>query len=118
MSDVRRVLASPSGKVVLSITGKAELNHERVAWLCKFTLWNSLFSLDLHSVLRYLGNVVHEQYKLFLFLGIPKSCLDIIDANFPNNLDRRRTELVAVWISSFLPDPPCWWQLVQAMRGG
>ena len=116
MSDVERVLTSREGRVVLSISGNGELKRERIACLCKFTLWNSLFSLDFRSVIHYLEDVVHDLYKLFIYLGLPKSCLDTIEANFPNNVDRRCAELVGVWISSSSPDPPCWWQLVQALK--
>ena len=117
MSDVERVLASHEGRVVLSVTGRAQIRRERIACLCKFTLWNSLFSLDFRSVVHYLEDVVHDLYKLFIYLGLPKSRLDTIEANFPNNVDRRRAELVGVWISSSSPDPPCWWQLVEALKG-
>ena len=116
MSDVERVLTSREGRVVLSISGNGELERERIACLCKFTLWNSLFFLDFRSVVHYLEDVVHDLYKLFIYLGLPKSCLDTIEANFPNNVDRRRAELVGVWISSSSPNPPCWWQLVQALE--
>ena len=116
MSDVERVLASRNKREVLSFNGKGKLKCERITRLCRFTLWNILFSLDFRSVVHYLEDVVRDLYKLFIYLGLPKSCLDTIEANFPNNVDRRRTELVGVWISSSSPDPPCWWQLVQALK--
>ena len=116
MNDVERVLASSDGKIVLSITRKPRLKRERIACLSKFTLWNSLFSLDVASVHHYLKDVVKEMYVLFIHLDLPKTLLDTIEANFPNDLDRRRIELVDTWISSSSPDPPCWWQLVQALR--
>ena len=116
MSDVERVLASHEGRVVVSISGKGKLKRERITCLCKFTLWNNLFSLDFRSVVHYLGDVVYDLYKLFIYLGLPKSSLDTIEANFPNNVDRRRAELVGVWTSSSSPDPPCWWQLIQALK--
>ena len=116
MNDVERVLATHNKREVLSFTGKSKLKRERIALLCKFTLWNSLFSLDFRSVVHYLEDVIHDLYKLFIYLGLPKSRLDTIEANFPNNVDRRRAELVGVWISSSSPDPPCWWQLVQALK--
>ena len=118
MSDVKSVLLLPSheGKVVVSITGKRSLMRERIACLCRFTLWNSLFSLNFSSVHHYLKDVVKEMYELFIYLGLPKSSIDAIEANFPNNVDRRRIELVDTWMSSSSPDPPCWWQLVQALK--
>ena len=118
MSDVKSVLSLPSheGQVVLSVNGKRSLIRERIACLSKFTLWNSLFSLDVASVNHYLEEVVKEMYGLFIHLGLPKTLLDTIEANFPNDLDRRRIELVDAWISSYSPDPPCWWHLVQALK--
>ena len=107
MSDVKSVLSLPSheGQVVLSINWKRSLIRERIACLSKCTLWNSLFSLD-----------VEMMYGLFIHLGLPKPFPDTIEANFPNDLDRRRIELVDTWISSSSSDPPCWWQLVQALK--
>ena len=116
MNDVERVLASSDGKIVLSITRKPRLKRERIACLSKFTLWNSLFSLDVASVHHYLKDVVNEMYVLFIHLDLPKTLLDTIEANFPNDLDRRRIELVDTWISSSSSDPPCWWHLVQALK--
>ena len=116
MNDVERVLASSDGKIVLSITRKPRLKRERIAHLSKFTLWNSLFSLDVASVNHYLKDVVNEMYVLFIHLDLPKTLLDTIEANFPNDLDRRRIELVDTWISSSSSDPPCWWHLVQALK--
>ena len=116
MNDVERVLASSDGKIVLSITRKPRLKRERIAHLSKFTLWNSLFSLDVASVNHYLKDVVTEMYVLFIHLGLPKTLLDTIEANFPNDLDRRRIELIDTWISSSSSDPPCWWHLVQALK--
>ena len=116
MSDVRSVLSLPphKGKVVLSITGERKLMREKIAFFSRFTLWNSLFSLDFSSVHHYLKDVV---YGLFIHLGLPRTLLDTIEANFSNDLDRRRIELVDAWISSS-SDPPCWWHLVQALKKG
>ena len=116
MDDVERVLASHDGKIVLSITRKPRLKRERIACFSRFTLWNSLFSLDFSSVHHYLKDVVKEMYELFIYLCLPKSSIDAIEANFPNNVERRRIELVDTWISSSSPDPPCWWQLLQALK--
>ena len=116
MSDVDRVLASCDKNVVLSITGKRTLKRECLDFLHKLTLWNSLFSLDFASVLHYLKDVVKEVYELFIHLGLPKSLVDTIEETFPKNVERIRIELVDAWISSSSPDPPCWWQLVQALK--
>ena len=117
MSDVERVLASDDKKVVLSITdGKARLKREKIACLSQFTLWNKLFRMDFSIVHNYLKDVVKECFQLFIYLGLTKSCLDTIEANHPNNVDRRRAELIDIWISSSSSDPPCWWQLVKALK--
>ena len=118
MSDVRSVLSLPphEGKVVLSHTGERSLMRERIAFFSRITLWNSLFSLDFSSVHHYLKDVVKEMYELFIYLGLPKSSIDAIEANFQNNVERRRIELVDTWISSSSLDPPCWYQLVQALK--
>ena len=118
MSDAKSVLSLPSheGQVVLSVNGKRSLIRERMAYLSKFTLWNSLFSLDIASVNHYLEEVVTEIYELFIHLGLPKCLLDTIEVNFRDNVNRRRIELIDTWIGSSSSDPPCWWQLVQALR--
>ena len=116
MSDVERVLASCDKNVVLSVTRKRTLKRECLDFLRQLTLWNSLFSLDFASVLHYLKDVVKEVYELFIHLGLPKSLVDTIEEKFPKKVERIRTELVDAWISSSSPDPPCWWQLVQALK--
>ena len=115
MSDVERVLASCDKNVVLSVTGKRKLTRENLDCLCKLTLWNSLFPLDLASVLRKLQSIVQDLYRLGVNLSLPRHVLDAIETDFPHSTERRRTELVRVWMSSS-PDPPCWWHLVQALK--
>ena len=116
MSDVERVLVSCDKKEVISVTGEAKMEREKLACLCKFTLWNSLFSLNFSCVHHYLEDVVKELCVLFIHLGLDKSLLDTIETNFPDSVDRRRVELVDKWISTSSPDPPCWWDLVQALK--
>ena len=115
MSDVERVLASRDKKVVLSVTGKRSLERENLDFLCKFTLWSSLFPLDFASVLHKLQGIVQDLYSLGVHLNLPRHLLDAIEADFSQSTERRRTELVRVWMSSS-PDPPCWWHLVQALK--
>jgi GTPase SAR1 family protein len=114
MSDVERVLASCDGIEVHSITRKARLKRERLTCLLKFTLWNNLFPLDSASVLHKLRDIVKDLYQLGDYL-IPRDRLDAIEMDFPHSVERRRIELVRVWMSSS-PDPPCWWHLVQALE--
>ena len=115
MIDVERVLASRDLKVVLSITGKAKLKRERLVCLCKFTLWSSLFPLDFAAVLHKLHGIVQDLHQLGVHFNLPRHLLDAIEADFPHSTERKRTELVRVWMSSS-PDPPCWWHLVQALK--
>ena len=117
MSEVESVLSCHDKKEVLSITDwKVSLKREKIACLRQFTLWNSLFSMEFPIVHNYLKDVVNELYELFIRLSLPKSRIDTIEADF-HNVDRRRAELIDAWISSSSPDPPCWWQLVQALKG-
>ena len=115
MSDVERVLASRDKKVVLSVTGKRSLERENLDFLCKFTLWSSLFPLDFASVLHKLQGIVQDLYSLGVHLDLPRHLLDAIEVDFSQSTERRRTELVRVWMSSS-PDPPCWWHLVEALK--
>ena len=115
MIDVERVLASRDLKVVLSITGKAKLKRERLDFLQKFTLWNSLFPLDFAAVFCKLVGIVEDLYRLGVHLNLPQHLLDAIEADFPHSTEKRRTELVRVWINSS-PYPPCWCHLVEALK--
>ena len=114
LTDVERVLAEGK-EVVLSLTGKMRLKCTQITCLRNFTFWNELFPLDSASVLRYLNNVVRELFKLGIYLGLPSSKLEAIEKDFPTDTDRRRIQLVRVWMSSS-PDPPCWWLLAQALE--
>ena len=114
LTDVERVLAEGK-EVVLSMTGKMRLKCTQITCLRNFTFWNDLFPLDSASILQYLNNVVRELFKLGIYLGLPSSKLDAIEEDFPTDTDRRRIQLVRVWMSSS-PDPPCWWLLAQALE--
>ena len=114
LTDVERVLAEGK-EVVLSLTGKMRLKCTEITCLRNFTFWNDLFPLDSASVLQYLNNVVRELFKLGIYLGLPSSKLDAIEKDFPTDTDRRRIQLVRVWMSSS-PDPPCWLLLAQALE--
>ena len=114
LTDVERVLAEGK-EVVVSMTGKMRLKCTQITSLRNFTFWNDLFPLDSASVLQYLNHVVRELFKLGIYLGLPSSKLDAIEKDFPTDTDRRRIQLVRVWMSSS-PDPPCWWLLAQALE--
>ena len=112
MCDVVRVLNE--GEEVLSLTGKTGLDRSKIVFLRDFTIWNDLFPLDFASVLSYLEEVVHHLYTLGISLRLPRGKLEAIEADFPNDTEKRRIRLVRVWMSSS-PDPPCWWLLAQAL---
>ena len=117
MGRVERVLTSADGRaeVVVSATGKRQMERSKLLCLRNFTLWYSLFPMDFKSVLHYIKDVVKELYMLGLHLGIPKGILDAIEADNRTDVCKMRRELVKGWMSSSL-DPPCWWQLVNGLR--
>ena len=114
LCDVMRVL-NEGKKEVLSLTGKTGLDRSKIIFLRNFTFWNDLFPLDFASVLSYLQDVVHNLFKLGIYLRLPQGKLDAIEADFPTDTEKRRIRLVRVWMSSS-PDPPCWWLLAQALE--
>ena len=117
MRRVERVLTSADGRaeVVVSATGKRQMERSKLHCLRNFTLWYSLFPMDFKSVLHYIKDVVRELYTLGLHLGIPKGILDAVEADNLTDICKMRRELVKGWMSSSL-DPPCWWHLVSALR--
>ena len=117
MRDVERVLTSADGKaeVIISATGKRQMERSKLLYLRNFTLWSSLFPMDLTSVLHYIKDIVEELYMLSLNLNIPKSTFDALESCYREDPDKMKRELVKGWMSSSL-DPPCWWHLVNALR--
>ena len=117
MRDVERVLTSAEGRaeVIVSVSGKRQMERSKLLYLRNFTLWYSLFPMDFKSVLHYIKDVVRELYMLGLHLGIPKGILDAIEADNRTDVCKMRRELVKGWMSSSL-EPPCWWHLVNALR--
>ena len=80
MRDVERVLTCAEGRaeVIVSVSGKRQMERSKLLCLRNFTLWYSLFPMDFKSVLHYIKDVVRELYMLGLHLGIPKGILDAI----------------------------------------
>ena len=117
MRRVERVLMSADGRaeVVVSATGKRHMERSNLLCLRNFTLWHSLFPMDLKPVLHYIKDIVRELYMLGIHLGIPKGILDAIEADNRTDVCKMRRELVKGWMRSSL-DPPCWWHLVNALR--
>ena len=115
ISEAESVLRSSGKNVVVSITGKKDMERSKLLCMRKLTYWNSLFPIDYTSVLYYLKNVVKELYELGLHLKISEGKLDAIDKDYPTDTKKRRRELVKEWMSSSL-EPPCWWHLVEALN--
>ncbi len=116
LSDVEEALECPKGKhVIISVSGRGEMELSKLQCMRKFAYWNSLFPIDFNTVLHVLRDIVRELYELGESLGGPRGVLEAIEADFPSDVSRRRRELVRWWMSSS-KDPPCWWHLVQALK--
>ena len=114
LSAVERVLDEGKEAVLSCRADKPPLYRSKFSFLRNFTIWNDIFPLDSTSVLHSLEEVVRRLYQLGMYLGVPASSVDAIEADF-HTTDRRRVQLVRVWMSSS-PDPPCWWLLAQALE--
>ena len=118
MRDVEEVLMSADGRdeVIVSVLGKRQMERSKLLCLRQFTLWYSLFPMDLRSVLHYIKDIVEELYMLGLNLNIPKSTFDELESRyFAEDPEKMRSELVKGWMSSSL-EPPCWWHLINGLR--
>ena len=119
MRDVERVLKSTDSRaeIIISASGKRQMERSKLLCLRNFTLWYSLFPMDLRSVLHYIKDIVEELYMLGLNLDIPRGILDAaLDSRYDaEDPDNTRRQLVKGWMSSSL-DPPCWWHLIQGLR--
>ena len=107
--------ADGRAQVIVSASGKRQMECSKLLYLCNFTLWSSLFPMDLTSVLHYIKDIVEELYMLSLNLNIPKSTFDALESCYREDPDKMRRELVKGWMSSSL-DPPCWWHLVNVLQ--
>ena len=118
MEDVERVLSSAEGiEVILSVSRRSQMDVSKLLCMHKLAHWYSLFPIGFTSVLQYLRDIVKELYELGQHLDISPGILDAIDTDFPTNTSKRRKELVRMWLNSFKsPGPPCWWQLVEALK--
>ena len=116
MSDVKRVLFSFGEKqVVVSASGKFEMECSKFLSMRKFTLWENIFHIELATVLCYLEDVVRNLHLLGIHLGLLLGVLDTIEINFPVDVTRRKIEVVKMWMSSTL-DPPSWCSLAKALK--
>ena len=117
VSDVERALECPEGReVIISVSGRGEMELSKLQCMRKLTLWDYLFPIEFGAVLRVLKVVVREVFDLGLILGAPREFLETLEEDFPSDVKRRRRELVRWWMSSSR-DPPCWWALVNALKG-
>ena len=118
MSDIESVLACPEkeGKeVIVSLSGKRQMEISKLLSLRIFTHWHSLFPIDFLSIHHLLKNVVDKVYDLGLELKVPYHTLEALERNFSADVVKRRREMVKGWMSS-THHPPCWWHLVQALK--
>ena len=116
MNDVERILAHPHGKpVILSVTGKKQMERSKLLCMRKFTHWHNVFPIDFITVAEYLKEVVEDLRYFGLQLDIPSGILNALLRDFPADTARRREEIVREWMSSS-QEPPCWWHVVQALR--
>ena len=117
MSDFESILVCPENnkEVIISMSGKRQMEISKFHGLRIFTRWHSLFPIDFYSVLHLLKDVVRDLYIFALHLNIPQGVVKAIEEDFPANTDRRRREIVTKWMSS-TQNPPCWWRLVQALE--
>ena len=118
MSDIESILACPEkeGKeVIISLSGKRQMEISKLLSLRILTHWHSLFPIDFLPVHHLLKNVVDKVYDLGLELKVPYHTLEELETNFPTDVVKRRREMVKGWMSS-THHPPCWWHLVQALK--
>ena len=116
MSYVERALACTEGKeVIISKSGKKQMELSKLLSLRILTHWHSLFPINFLSVHHLLKNVVDKVYDLGLELKVPYHTLEELETNFPTDVVKRRREIVKGWMSS-THHPPCWWHLVQALK--
>ena len=101
--------------MIISMSGKRQMEISKIHSLRMLTHWHSLFPIDSFSVLHLLKDVVRDLYMLGLSLNIPQGVVKAVEEDFPANTDRRRREIVTKWMSS-TQNPPCWWRLVQALE--
>ena len=112
MSDVEKALAHPEKcNWILSISGKSQMESLKLFSVNSLNLLHVMFPIDLKSVLHHLKNIV-QVYDLGLHLNIPYHILEAIRVNFPDDVDKRKREVVVEWMKS----SPCWWYLVQALK--
>ena len=114
IEEVERVLRDGENSV-LSVGGGALMYSSQLLRIGS-TFWGSLFILDEKTVLEYLKEIVHNWFQLGIYLDLPKRDLDAIEYNHPRDVERCKIEMVATWLSTYHPHPPCWWTLVKALQ--
>ena len=113
MSDVEKALAHPErSNWIVSVSGKSQMECLKLFSVNNINLLHIIFSIDLKSVLHHLKNIVQEVYDLGLHLNVPYHILEAIRVNIPDDVDKRKREVVVEWMKS----SPCWWHLVQALK--
>ena len=115
--EVERALAQ-SREIVISISGKRQMELPTYLSSLIFTHWHTIFPIDFVSVLHLLENVeVDKMFELCLNLFIPYHKVEALEINFHRPTDKglMRREMVKEFMS-FTHHPPCWWHLVHALK--
>ena len=114
MSEVNLALTSDGLDVILSAEGKGKMKCSKVLWMRKLTHWDSLFPIAIQTVLHSLKNIVGKTDDLGEQL-VPHHVYETVRANFPTDVKRRKEVFVKEWMNSSHV-PPCWCNLVSALR--
>ena len=113
MSDVEKALAHPErSNWIVSVSGKSQMKCSKLFSMHSLNFLQVMFPIDLKPVLHHLKNVVGELYELGLHLNVPYHIVEAIRVNFPDDVNKRKREVVVEWMKS----SPCWWHLVQALK--
>ena len=115
MYFVERVLMSPEGKEDVINTSNKTMSCEKVMYMRQLMYWSSLFPIDFPPVFQLLEDVSAKWYVLGLHLHLPKNKLDVIEEENPKSVENCLRGMVSAWMH-FSPDPPCWWDLILALR--
>lgn len=116
LKEVEEALAdNEENGAIVSITGKGLMKCESVSCLQQLTHWHDLFPIKHSAVQNCLEDVVVDLRTFGLNIDVPCSSLESIETNFPNDIDRQRSELVKRWLNSSV-QLPCWWNLMQALE--
>ena len=114
MSEVNLALTSEGIDMILSTEGKGKMKCSKVLWMRKLTHWDRLFPIAIQIVLHSLKNIVGKTDDLGEQL-VPHHVYETVRANIPTDVKRRKEVFVKEWMNSSQA-PPCWCNLVSALK--